>query len=665
MNTPTFDPNFWANKNNKNTGTTNKDAVPTPHSAATDEAANAAAVAAELTSRHIDITQGYDNWLRLGFALADGIGEEGRQIFHDLSRQNADYNHEECDKQFSYCLKSHGQGITIASFYKMAQDAGVDILNTFKKNRKDFFGGDFANLPICHQWQKNNKFHNSLKINNSNNSGQSWQNWQNWQNLEKSNNSEKNRTILEGETFCGSFDHFEWCEFLRPIVECMDDDEGSDKILLGTLAILSGMIPNLYGCYGGHVVYPPLYFIFYGPAASRKGEIQACLQVLKPLKTEVRRGYEAELARYREEHSEWEAKGGRSPKRAERGPEPKEPKYRSPQIPANSSASAAYLALEANGGSGIMFETEADVLSQSLLSDYGDYSAGLRAAFHHEPIQMNRVRDNLHVEIEEPRLAVCLTCTPGQLPKLFPSFENGLGSRFLFYGLTRRVEWRNPFTRQDKTLDEVMADAGKEALELFHLMNNLGSQRIQFVLKDNQQQLFNQFFSDTLSEQFYMLGDGITSFVFRMGLSAFRIAMILSILRKFSERPFGAPLFQKGEQVLMCSDQDFNITLKIMDTLVNHTARIFSALVDEESMEMPAGVYSLKEEEKRLYNWLDTEFTFQNIQEYAKDRNIGERTVNRYVKHFIDHHLAVRVKHGQYRKTGSGSAAADNSTQNI
>ena len=139
MNTPTFDPNFWANK-------TNKDTAPTPHSYATDEAANAAAVAAELTSRHIDITQGYDNWLRLGFALADGIGEEGRQIFHDLSRQNADYNHEECDKQFSNCLKSHGQGITIASFYKMAQDAGVDILNTFKKNRKDFFG---EILPIC------------------------------------------------------------------------------------------------------------------------------------------------------------------------------------------------------------------------------------------------------------------------------------------------------------------------------------------------------------------------------------------------------------------------------------------------------------------------------------------------------------------------------------
>lgn len=120
----------------------------------------------------------------------------------------AEYNRKKCNKQFSNCLKSHGQGITIASFYKMAQDAGVDILNTFKKNRKDFFGGDFANLPICHQWQKNNKFHNSLKINNSNNSGQSWQNWQNWPNQEKSNNPEKNRTISEGETFCGSFDHF-------------------------------------------------------------------------------------------------------------------------------------------------------------------------------------------------------------------------------------------------------------------------------------------------------------------------------------------------------------------------------------------------------------------------------------------------------------------------
>ena len=63
-------------------------------------------------------------------------------------------------------------------------------------------------MPKCQQYQKTDKNYNSLIINNNNNLGQGWHNWHNWHNQEKSNNPEKNRTILEGETFCGSFDHF-------------------------------------------------------------------------------------------------------------------------------------------------------------------------------------------------------------------------------------------------------------------------------------------------------------------------------------------------------------------------------------------------------------------------------------------------------------------------
>ena len=90
----------------------------------------------------------------------------------------------------------------------MAQDAGVDILNTLKKNRKDFFGEKWPVWPNGQQCPKNNKSYNSLIFNECNNFGQAWPNGQNWPNPEKSNNPEKNRTILEGETFCGSFDHF-------------------------------------------------------------------------------------------------------------------------------------------------------------------------------------------------------------------------------------------------------------------------------------------------------------------------------------------------------------------------------------------------------------------------------------------------------------------------
>lgn len=627
---------------------------PTPNSSPLpDDLTLAQKVAARLVDSRLDITAGYSNWLRLGFALADGLGEEGRNIYHDLSALNQDYSFEECDKQYSNCMKSHTGGVTIATFYKMAQNAGVDIKNIFRQKNNKNLQEKVHKVQKCTACEKTCKNSNSLIINNDDIlcknthkeivhalSALSPKNVKEMENLPKNTD----------QTFSGHLEHSDWCGFLAPLVECADNNEDTDKLVLGAIAILSGMLPNIYGIYGGHVVYPPIYIIFFGPAASRKGEIQSCMQILKPLKNEVRRGYEAEMTQYAELHAQWEAQGGRGAQKAERGPEPKEPKFRSPQIPANSSASAAYLALEANGGQGIMFETEADVLSQSLLSDYGDYSAGLRAAFHHEPIQMNRVRDKLHVEIDEPRLAVCLTCTPGQIPKLFPSFENGLGSRFLFYGLTRHLEWLNPFRKTDKTLDEVMADMGSEALELVHEMLALGNTRIQFVLSEEQQKRFNKFFSETLQEQFSMLGDGITSFVFRMGLSVFRIAMVLSLLRKFSDRPFGLPMFQKGEQTLLCSEEDFTTTLRIMDTLINHTARVYSALVDEENMTEEEEMKNLNDTERQIFHELGSEFTNHDLLQIVDRRGLKKRSVYNSLKHYIDNNLAVRVQRGVYRK---------------
>lgn len=80
-----------------------------------------------LVNRHIDITTPYEEWIKLGFALADGLGEDGRELFHQLSSMNAEYNYEECDKKYTSCMKGNGKGITIQTFFKMAKDVGVDL----------------------------------------------------------------------------------------------------------------------------------------------------------------------------------------------------------------------------------------------------------------------------------------------------------------------------------------------------------------------------------------------------------------------------------------------------------------------------------------------------------------------------------------------------------
>lgn len=594
-----------------------------------------------LVSRGIDITCGYGNWLNLGFALADGLGEDGRAYYHALSCMNGDYNATECDKQYNACLRSHGQGVTIKTFFQMAKDAGIDISEVARVAARKC-----ADCADAQHYAKKEIEDKSLIISNG------YNNEQQCADAQTAQKSDGDELVLSfHQTFSDKIPEEDWCKYFKPVLNSMDDAEGKDKMILGTLVENSGILPNYYGIYGQHTVYPSIYIIFYGPSASRKGEIACCQNIAKPLKDEIVGQYHQELEEYKTAHSVWASKGGKAADKATRGDEPKEPEYRSPIIPANSSASAAYMALQTNGGWGVMFETEASQLKQSLLSDYGDYSVGLLAAFHHEPIKMNRVKDKIRFEIDEPRLAIGLTCTPGLLPKLFPSFEDGLGNRFLYYGLNRKLAWINPFTKSEKPLNEVYEDLGKESLELYHMMKQLGDRRIQFLLKEEQIGQFNTFFSELLMEQFAMLGDGITSFIFRLGLSTFRIAMVLTLLRRYSDREADKPLFADNEQAILCGDKDFNIAMTIMNTLVNHTATIYSALAKDDEGLAKKELAKLSQPERTLYDALGEEFDSNSIKEAAVRLHMNPDTVRRYVGNYVNkYHIAERVKNGQYRK---------------
>ena len=57
-----------------------------------------------IEQRKVDITIGYDVWLKIGFALSDEFQETGREFFHRVSRQNGKYDQRETDKQYDKCL---------------------------------------------------------------------------------------------------------------------------------------------------------------------------------------------------------------------------------------------------------------------------------------------------------------------------------------------------------------------------------------------------------------------------------------------------------------------------------------------------------------------------------------------------------------------------------
>ena len=87
----------------------------------------------ECVSSGKNIAPDYEKYRNLGFALADGFGEDGRVFYHSLCSVSEKYDSRHADKQYNECLKSRKKGITVGTFYFMLKDAGINIKNEQQK----------------------------------------------------------------------------------------------------------------------------------------------------------------------------------------------------------------------------------------------------------------------------------------------------------------------------------------------------------------------------------------------------------------------------------------------------------------------------------------------------------------------------------------------------
>ena len=86
--------------------------------------AKVAACCRKINERGIDITTSYDDWLKVGCALAT-LGENGRSLFHICSQQNAKYNAVKTDKIFTDLLRRNYQQVNIGTFFWMCKQHGI------------------------------------------------------------------------------------------------------------------------------------------------------------------------------------------------------------------------------------------------------------------------------------------------------------------------------------------------------------------------------------------------------------------------------------------------------------------------------------------------------------------------------------------------------------
>lgn len=585
-------------------------------------------VATRIENSCTDITPAYCDWRDLGFALAQGLDEEGRAYYHRLSRFYSGYTPAETDKQFTACLRSRGHGITLNTFFHLARLAGVDI------NTRSLPDCQNATLPPPLVLAKSLPAGAPVPMPSVANSDDA--------------SLPAPMPVSAADAAADDFPVFP-DEVYATLPRILEDvcsfglsSEDTDMLLLGSLTVLSSCLTKLSGVYGQRKVYPNLFLFISAAASAGKGRLTLCRHLVDVVHAEMRRVNRQEWDEYRQAKAAYDKnkKGGNAD-------EPRQPPVRMLFIPANSSSTALFQTLNDNEGQALMFETEGDTLATTFHSEHGNYSDGLRKAFHHEPISYNRRKDREYVEISSPRLSVLLSGTPRQIAALIPDVENGLFSRFLFYSLPLRPVWNDVFADSDgDTLDNRFFRLGGRFYQFYLRLQKSGD--IIFKLTLRQRREFNAFFSSLQGQSLKGFGEDIMASVRRLGLTAYRVSMVLSALRMMDEE--GDAVLPP---VLWCHDDDLQNALKMMQVLLRHTGMAYDKL----QADIPQGqrksyqprVSMRVGRQQALMQVLPEEFTRTVYQEHAGMLGIPARTADRYIIELCNQGKLEKLEYDSYR----------------
>jgi hypothetical protein len=527
-----------------------------------------------------DITGDYATWRDIGFALAEEYGESGRDYYHRVSKNYSGYNAKECDTQFNNCLKAKGHGITIATFYHHAHQSGIK----------------------CNQWLKPM--------------------------VETSGCTTETKEKMP--TFSDAlYDTIP--DFLKEVVQPASSDEERDIMLLGALTAFSACFPNLFGIYDEQKVHSNLYLFVTAPASAGKGKLNQVKQLVTPIHKLHREQAKVLQQQYDAETASFNMNKGKN----ESLEKPSKPPERMLFIPANNSATGAYQLISDNEGRGLMFETEGDTLAQAFKSDYGNYSDGFRKAFHHETISYYRRTDREYVDIEKPCLSTILSGTPKQIATLIPNAENGLFSRFIFYYMNIKPVWKDVFAKRTTvSLEEHYERLGNDFLGLYKTLIN--NPPIEVTLSRKQEQKFNAFFAELQTKYINLQPEEYIATVRRLGLIAFRFAMLFTALR----------IMEDGDvnKTKECEDVDFDNALAMVKVLVKHSSKVFNDLPVESKTKKRMN------KKERFLNSLPNNFTRQDYLNKADELNIPHKTAEGYITNFVKVVLIHRDSHGKYEK---------------
>lgn len=590
-----------------------------------------------------DIAPSYEEWVKLGFALVDGYGENGRDYFMRLSSLHTGCTPEVAESQYVKCLRSDNSGITISTFFHLAKQAGISI--SIPNGKMAIWQN--GNLRGHADKQNNTEISKSSNCQDGNMEISEKKEDVNIQNT-KYPYSQNGKTdisdkwVLEEEEL-PLFPEEVYAHlppFLDSVMKSAISPSDRDMLLVGAIAVLSSTLGKVSGVYDERIVYPNLYLFVSADAGMGKGTLTLCRELVAPINAELRAVARQQLA---------DSDSGKD----------KDTPMLALIIPANSSASAFIKTLADNNGTGLMFETEGDTLSQTLKSDYGNYSDTLRKAFHHEPVSLCRRKDREFLEVDCPKLSVVLAGTPGQVRNLIQDSENGLFSRFMFFNVKFERNIRNVFvvtdTRHSKT--EVFRQLGEQYKELLGKIQREAS-AYEVSIPPFLHGHFMDYYNILNNECCEAIGNRMQGVVRRNGLMAFRIMMVLTIVRHLTDDRYH-PMPEGQSLRLECTDEDYHTSLTIAGTLLHHSAYMFRQL---EKPSSPASTSNRNDRREILYNMLPDSFTKQEYLSVVRRLEYSESTCNKWIDRYIAENLLRHCGHSKYEKVRKDSSDTLSST---
>ena len=473
---------------------------------------------------------------------------------------------------------------------------------------------------------------------------------------ENAHSSEESPMGYDIEPEEGDFPHFDKAllkevpTLLADIVKMSVDDTEYDLMMLAALTMIGSVLSGVSGIQQNEVYYPPFYTLVIGPSGSGKGCINRVHKVVLAWQHRVFDNSKREVDEYKKKKEAAElyklqqrgSKGKSSTVNA-----PEEPELvRQKQLHISGYTTTARMIeqLDANAPyTSLLYETELDSMNNTMAQDFGGYGYILNQSFHHEPVSSGS-KTNGSFLVEHPRLGLFATGTPGMLARLVPSTESGLYSRLMIYHIMGNPRYR-PLTSDDNVYENAFY-FDKLGVRLLEIATFLEKWPTFVSFTDRQRKKLDRYFEREYYNVRVFGNDDVTSVVLRHRLIIFRIAMVLTALRKGEAR-----VTERNRNI---SDVDFDIAFHIGTTCLRHALMVSTTMKHSETEQHFKGHTAQRD----LFAAMPDKFKTAEILAEASVRGISRASVFRMLKKAQDYKLLISLGGGYYQKTESGKNVA-------